>query len=297
MTLLAVEDLRIDLDCGRKQARGGRQGQLRDRPRRDLRPGRRIRLRQVDHGARHHGAVAATAGNRRRHDQFRWPRHRESGRRRGAPPARQADRDDLSGTDDGAQSAAPRGTADRRDVYPARRRKLARSATPGHRGAGAGARSGARAACARLSVPALRRHAPARDDRYCARLLARSADCGRTHDRARRHGAVRNRRPDARTLRRERHRNPDDQPRSRARREHVPLGRRDVRRKARRDAVVCRRFQDARAPLHARTRRRLCRGLARAPPLDGTGCRKSPAWCRRSRISRRVAASIRAAIV
>ena len=42
---------------------------------------------------------------------------------------------------------------------------------------------------------------------------------------------------------------------------------------------------------------RLCRGLARAPPLDGTSCRKSPAWCRRSRISRRVAAFIRAAIV
>ena len=119
----------------------------------------------------------------------------------------------------------------------------------------------------------------------------------RAHDVARRDDPGPNPQPVARTLRRERHRDPDDQPRSRARREHVPLGRRDVRRKARRDA---RRLPTSSGARHTPTRAdswRLCRGLARAPPLDGTSCRKSPAWCRRSRISRRVAAFIRAAIV
>ena len=132
MTLLAVEDLRIDLAAGDAPPRGGREGQLRDRARRDLRAGRRIRLRQVDHGARHHGAAAAPARDRRRLDQARRPRHRESRRGRAAPAARQAAGDDLPGADDGAQSAAPGGPADRRDVHPARGRELARrrSAAP-----------------------------------------------------------------------------------------------------------------------------------------------------------------------
>src|ERR1043165_3768870 len=39
-----------------------------------------------------------------------------------------------------------------------------------------------------------------------------------------------------------------------------------------------------------------CRGWVRAPPSDGAGCRKSPAWFRRSWTSRPAAVSIHAAI-
>ncbi len=137
-------------------------------------------------------------------------------------------RHDLPGADDGPQPAVAGRPPDRRDVRAARGRVVERGDGPRRGRAAPGARALARAAHPRLSAPAFRRHAPARHDRHCAGLRPRPADRRRADHGARRHGAGRDHRPDGRALRRQGHRHPDDQPRSRPGRQHVPARRRDV---------------------------------------------------------------------
>ena len=100
-----------------------------------------------------------------------------------------------------------------------------------------------------VSARALRRHAPARDDRHGARLRAEAADRRRADHRARRHRAGADPRPAARPAARARHRRHPDHPRHgrrrrdgrprhrHARRPHGRGGpvRRDLRRARRRD--------------------------------------------------------------
>ena len=124
-----------------------------------------------------------------RHDPLQGPGAARSCRARDAPGARQRHHHDLPGADDLAQPAAHDREADRRDA----------AAASGHDRAG-GARAHARAAdpgrhprsgdaARELSAPALRRPAPARDDRDGARQRARPADRRRADHRARRHRA------------------------------------------------------------------------------------------------------------
>ncbi len=173
---------------------------FRDRPRRGFRLGGRIRLRQEHYGAGRDGPVAPAAVARRRQGRARRPGDPECAGGRDAAPARQAHRHDLPGADDGAQSAVAGRQADRRDVRAARGRGLERGDGPRRGGAAPGARALARAAHQGLPAPAFGRHAPARDDRHCARLRTRPADRRRADHGARRHGAGRDHRPDGRAL-------------------------------------------------------------------------------------------------
>ena len=190
---------------------------------------------------------------------------------------------DLPGADDGAQSAVAGRPADRRDVRAARGRRLERGDGPRRGGAAPGPRALARAAHQGLSAPAFGRHAPARDDRDRARLQPRAADRRRADHGARRHGAGRDHRPDGRAVRRQGHRHPDDQPRSRPGRQHVPARRGDVCRPHRRGAAGRGDLRHAAAIPTRRAWSTRCRGSASARAAAGRGCARSPASCRRSR--------------
>ena len=164
----------------------GRRRRLRDRARRDLRPRRRVRLRQ-EHDRALADAAAAGAGAHR-------GRYRAPGRHRAARPlrsaharrARRAHRHDLPGTGDEPEPGADDRPPDRRGARAARR--LARGC--GAHAYGGAARCGGdrrrRAADRRVSVPAVRRHEAARDDRDRARGGAGAADRRRADHRARR---------------------------------------------------------------------------------------------------------------
>ena len=90
----------------------------------------------------------------------------------------------------------------------------------------------------RVSVPALRRHEAARDDRSGARLRAGTADGGRADHRARRHHPGPGARPAARPAAPHRHGDAAHHPRPRRRVGDGASRRRDVRRRDRRDRVA-----------------------------------------------------------
>ena len=95
---------------------------------RDARPGRRIRLRQERHLARHHGPVVEAIGRGHRLDPLRRLRSARCARRDPARPARQPAGDDLPGADDLAQSELHDRRADHRDDPAPSRRLAARRA-------------------------------------------------------------------------------------------------------------------------------------------------------------------------
>ncbi len=99
----------------------------------------------------------------------------------------------------------------------------------------AAARQHARARAARhaVSAPALRRHAPARDDRDGARVRPAAADRRRADDRARRHDTGADPRSHARAQGQDRRRDRADHARPRRRRRDGAARRRHVRRAAR----------------------------------------------------------------
>ena len=122
------------------------------------------------------------------------------------------------------------------------------TATARDRRARAGGHPGAGAALRRLSAPALRRHAPARDDRDGAGLLARPADRRRADHGARRDRAGADPGPAARAPARDRHGHPPHHARPRRGRGDGRRGGGDVRRPGRRARAGGRLFDDPQHP-------------------------------------------------
>ena len=114
------------------------------------------------------------------------PRARRAARARPAADPRQRGRDDLPGLAVLAEPDEDDRRAGRRAGAPAPRRLEAGGARPGARGARAGRPAAAARAPRRLPAPALRRAAPAGDDRDRAVLRAEGAARRRADDRARR---------------------------------------------------------------------------------------------------------------
>ena len=134
----------------------------------------------------------------------------------------------------------------------------------------------ASAAARRLPASALRRPAPARDDRDRAGLRPDAADRRRADDRARRDDPGRDPRPDRRTGRRERHGAAADQPRPRRDGAHGRAAAGDVRRHAwssRGRPPACSSASRIRTRAGCSARGRA--SAARAAP----GWRRSPAAC------------------
>jgi microcin C transport system ATP-binding protein len=190
MPLLDVSRSVGRLPSGRARKRRSQGRLVLDRTGQTRGAGRRIRIGQIRHGALSVLKLLPypTAHRIRKGASVQRQDLLGPTRRSFAGP-RQRHLDDLSGADDVAQSAAHHRAADRRD-----RSDL-------HRGLAVRRRGSARielltqvgipirrAAC-QLSAPALRRAAPARDDRHGAGERAGSADRGRADHRARRHRA------------------------------------------------------------------------------------------------------------
>ena len=218
--------------------------------------------------------VAEPAGtHRRRRHPLRGHRSARPHRERDGGHPRQRHLDDLPGADDLAQSVAHRGPADQRGdraasgtVAPRRHGQCGRDAAPrAHPGAGAPR--------ARLSAPAVRRHAPARDDRDGAVVQSQGADRRRTDHRAGRDHPGADPRSDARAAGHARHRDHPDHPRhGRGRRECRPRGG-DVRRPQGGGGERRRPVRAPGASLHARPARldpeSRARGACRCPAGRG----------------------------
>ena len=185
---------------------------------------RRIRLRQIDDRAGDHAAsAAARRADLVRAHPARRHRPRQPWRKPDAAHPRRPYRDDLPGADDLAQpGAVDRPAADRvdRGAY----RPVARRGAPARRrGAEGRAHLRSRKPAEAISARALRRHAPARDDRHGAGLAAGRADRRRADDGARRHRAGRGAGTAARPAARARHQRHPDHPRhGRGRRDGGP---------------------------------------------------------------------------
>ena len=151
---------------------------------RDARARRRVRLRQVDPRPLDPGPAAERRSHRRRLDQARGQRARRSAGERPAQDPRQRHRDDLPGLPVLAEPDQVDRRAGRRAGPPAPRRQQEGGARPGARGPRARRPAAAEGAARRLPAPALRRPAPARDDRDRARLRAEGAARRRADDRA-----------------------------------------------------------------------------------------------------------------
>ena len=224
---------------------------------RDARPRRRIRLRQERDLAADHGPAAEAERGDLRRDPLR--RHR--------PAYDLPDQTlrDLRGNrlamifQEPMTSLNPSFTIGEQIVEAilrhrgGSRRERARA---GDRAAAARRHPLARAADRRLSAQALRRHAPARDDRDGARLRPAAADRRRADHRARRHHPGADPRADARAAAASRHRDHPDHPRSRRGRRNLRRGRGDVCRRDRRArAGATTLFAGAAASLHRRPAR------------------------------------------
>ena len=150
---------------------------------------RRERLRQDHHRPFDPAAVAEQSCRprrldpvrRRRSRQMQHPRH---ARHQGPPHCH-----DLPGADERARSGLHRRPPDLRDAARPYRRRQGRGEGAHPRHAPPRRHRLAGAAHRRLSASALRRHAPARDDRGQPDLRAAIADRGRADHRARRHRA------------------------------------------------------------------------------------------------------------
>ena len=151
----------------RRRRPRGRRRLVCPRSRRDARDRRRVRLRQVRHRAIHPAPDCAPPGG----SSTARSASKDAICSRFLPGdahhPRQRDLDDLSGADDVAQPGAHDRQADRRDADPASG-PVARARAPRGRDAAPGAHSRGRAADRAVSLPALRRDAPARDDRHGA---------------------------------------------------------------------------------------------------------------------------------
>src|SRR6185312_16366845 len=234
--------------CGRQ--RRSQRGQWHD-----ARTGRRIRLRQERDVARHHGLVVKALRRGLRFDPLRRIRSARCPRRDAARPARQPAGDDLPGADDLAKSEFYHRRPDHRDDPAPSRRLAAAGARARHRAVAPRSHPLPRQADQRISAQALRRHAPARDDRDGAGLRPAPLDRGRADHRARRHPAGADPRPDARAEGRQWCRDHPDHPRPRRGRRSLRRGCGDVRRRNRRARTGRRTLRQPAASLHGRPAR------------------------------------------
>ncbi len=147
-------------------------------------------MRQVGDGPFHHGAGAEPAGEGR---GGRNPVRRTQPARlfRGADAqgARQRRVDDLPGADDLAEPGFHHRASDRRGGDPAPEGVQKGGAGTFDRDAAPGGYPRPGTALRRVSAPAFRRHAPARDDCHGPFLQPEAADSGRADHRAGRNGA------------------------------------------------------------------------------------------------------------
>ncbi len=257
---------------------------------------RRDRLRQVDHRALRAAPHRAAGAHRRGRD----PSCRtEPARPLGSGDARhprQRDLDDLPGADDLAQPGADGRPPDRRDAHPASGSVAQRRARQGGRDAAPRAHLRSRAAGRRISLPALRRNAPARHDRHGAVVQPEGAARRRADDGARRHDPGTDPASHARSEGAARHGDHPHHPRPRRHRRDGAAGRRHVCRPQGRGGLGRGAVRAAAPPLYARPHE-----IGAAPRQGGArrraaaARRKFPAWCRRSRRSRPAASSRHAA--
>ena len=200
--LLEVRGLEDPLPHRPRPVPRRRRHRLHRRPRPHRRPGRRIRLRQerdlaLDHGP---GARARPARSRPRPMLFDGRDLLRPLGRRAPPAARRQDVDDLPGADDLAQPGPHHRRPDRRGAsWPTPRSRRRRRRTRAIEMLELVRIPSAARAPRRLSAPAVRRHAPARDDRHGAGLRAGAADRRRADHRARRHHPGADPRADAAT--------------------------------------------------------------------------------------------------
>ena len=304
MSLVEVKDLSVNFKVEGGALEAVRQVSFRDRERRDPGAGRRERLGQVGDRALAAAAAALSQGlaPERQHPARR---PRADRRRRGdaARGARRSRRDHLPGADDLAQSAAHDRPPDRRDPDAAPRHEPDRGARARARAVASRAPAGGGGAAWRLSPSAVRRPAPARDDRDRARQRARSSDRGRADHRARRHDPGPDPDPAARPAQSPRHGDAADHPRPHDRAQDRRSGLRDDRRADRRERAGRGGLRASAALLYAASARGRAQGQAlgaRARRPGGHGreirsrciSRSSAACCAgRSATSRRSTAS------
>ena len=179
--------------------------------------------------------------------------------------ARRPRRHHLPGADDLAQPAAHDRAADRRDPDAAPGHEQAGRAGAGARAAASGAPAGGGAAPRRLSASALRRPAPAGDDRDGARQRARPADRRRADHRARRHHPGADPDAAARPAAAARHGDAADHPRSHHRAQGRRPRLRDDRGPDRRGRAGRGGVRAAAASLHPAPARRRAQGQAAQP--------------------------------
>ena len=189
----AAADLRArsrhPLQDGAGRLAGDAQDRLRRGARRACRHRRRERLRQDHHRPVDPAPVAEQSCRPRRLDHVRRDRPCLLQHARDARDPRQAHRHDLPGADERARSGVHGRPPDRRDAAHPHRHQQGRGARQNHRHAAPCRHRLARASHRRLSASAVRRHAPAGDDRRRADLRPAAADRRRADHRARRDGA------------------------------------------------------------------------------------------------------------
>ncbi len=192
--------------CGPRRADpGGHRLQSHAAARRGAWVGGRVRLRQIDHCARHHASPGRRRPNRRRSDPVPGPRYLDHERRGVAPHSRRRHRHDLPRADGIAESLHDHRRAADRSAHVPRGRDSGRG--PGSRtgDARASAPRRRRAHDGLLSASDLRRPAAAHRHRDGVAVESPAAVAGRADHRSRRHRGGGNRRSHPRHLGRIRH--------------------------------------------------------------------------------------------
>ena len=213
---------------------------------------RQIRLRPI----RSCGLFPEPPGRSRGRDPFSGRRPAEARRSCDARRPRQRHQHDLPGADDEPQSSAHHRPPARETIQLHRGARQERCREACRRDADAGRHRRAAAARARISAPAVRRHAPARDDRDGACLQSQAPDRRRADHRARRDHPGADPRPDARSQTARRRRHHPDHPRSRRRRRSRRARDGDVRGPQGRGGIGRRSVSHAAPSLHAGPARR-----------------------------------------
>ncbi|CAA9273816.1 MAG: ABC transporter, ATP-binding protein (cluster 5, nickel/peptides/opines), partial [uncultured Acetobacteraceae bacterium] len=236
----------------RRSHRGGPRRLAPRQQGRDPLPGGRVRLRQVRDRPRRDEPAGARRQAGRGGLVLRRPGSAAPVGQPHVAAPRRPDGDDLPGADDQPEPRLHRGLADDRGAAPPPRHAAGPGGGPGGRAAGLGRHHRAGDAARPVPAPALRRVAPAGDDRHGADVRPGAAGGGRADHRARRHGAGANPAAAGHAATRPRPRHPAHHARPRRRRARRRPGLRDVRRGGRGERADRRAVRRPAPPLHAR---------------------------------------------